>query len=368
MSTELSRRPAKTELANINVGQLLDSIVKSGITADAAGAVKELVLLQEHQQDRDSRQLWLESFARVREKLKTVNAVKAVPGSNGMARWYYAPLEDLQDEVEPILATEELTIRFDSIRDGNICTGICWLSHIGGHEENSKCAINVANAKGGDLGAMTTAKRGALIAVLAIKTRPDGNARMLGDFVSPDMAAELRQRLLATGRSERKFLAMAEVIVPDDVQIGLEDWKRVRQGKLGILHDALRKAEAATQQQKPQDRAANPVGTRVSSQDGASIPDASPSGKSEGAALSERTIDTSGADAEPPIGELQEEPLTFAQQCDAAAKLAGIIDVEKFDKALLAEMRLGNKIKGKLTESAQAKILAAIRTKSGAFA
>lgn len=219
---------------------------------EAAGAVKELVMLHEHRQDRERKQQFMAAFAAVRAKVKTVNATKAIPDKQGAVKWYYAPLEDIQDEVEPVLEEHGLTLRFDSRREGNICTGICWLSHVAGHEEKSECAVNAANAEGGDLGALKKAKRGALIAILGIKTRHDDDARMLGDYVSPDQAAELKRRLLAVGRDERKFLAFA----------GADEWKHIRQGRLHQLHEFLRQAERAKAGEtgKPTENAGGAVG------------------------------------------------------------------------------------------------------------
>lgn len=257
MNSELAR-PVKTELANINVGQLLESIVRNGVTGDAAAAVKELVLLQEHQQDRAARQSYVEAFSRVRARTKKINATHANPTKSGEVRWWMAKLEELQEEIEPICMEEGLDFNFNSRRDPsapNIVIGQCIIRHIAtGHTEVFECGYNSANAQGGDLGALTSAKRGAMIAAFALRIgHTDGDSRMLGDMVNPEMAKELRERLMATGRSDRKFLAMAGVNVPDNVPVSLEDWKRIRQGKLGILHDALRKAEAAsnTQQQTP---------------------------------------------------------------------------------------------------------------------
>lgn len=223
----------------INVAQLLQAIVKHGVTADAAGAVKELVMLKEHQEDRDAKQQWISAFAQVRGKMKTVNAVKGIPDKAGNVKWFYATLEDLQDAVEPILELHDLTMRFDSRREGGICVGICCISHIAGHEEKSECAVAVANAEGGDLGAMKKAKRGAMTAILGIKTRHMGSdAAMLGDTVSAEQASELKVRAEALGSELlARFITYMEKIA------GTRDFYKVRQGKYGSLNDAISKME-----------------------------------------------------------------------------------------------------------------------------
>lgn len=220
---------------DVPVGELLAKIVQAGITSDSAGALKELVLLQNHQQDRAKKQAWNMAFSRVRGRLNTVIATRAIPDKSGSAKWKYANLEDIQDDIDAILHSEGMTTRFDSRRDGDLCVGICWLSHEEGHEEKSECAIKAPGAMGGDLGAFKIAKRGALVAILGIKVRQDDDARMLGDFISTEQAEDLQRRLKAIGRDDSKFLAFA----------GARSWQEIRQAKLGILDGFLRKAEKA---------------------------------------------------------------------------------------------------------------------------
>lgn len=255
MSNELAT--TNRSIAPVNVAEMLTDIVKAGLTADSAIAVKELVMLQQQQQDRAARQSFVETFARVLSRTKKVNATRAnptKPDANGRVtiRWWMASLEDLQTEVEPICLEEGISFHFNSRRDPSaplIVIGQCIVSHIAtGHTEVFECGYNSASAQGGDLGALTSAKRGAMIAAFRLKVgHIDGDARMLGDFVSPDMAAELRDRLLATGRDERKFLALAGVTVPLDARPSFDDWKRIRQGKIGVLHQMLAKVEGVKQ-------------------------------------------------------------------------------------------------------------------------
>lgn len=224
----------------LDVGGLLAKIVSMGITADSAGAVKELVLLHEHRQDREYRQEFVQAFARARANMKTINATKGIPGSTkGVMRWYYTPLEELQDAVEPILEAEGLTLRFDSHRDGNICTGICWLYHTSGHAEKSECAVGVAGCEGGDLGAFKKAKRGALTAMCGLKTRHmEDDASVLGDYITQEQAESLRERveklrIANPSKTHERFLKMADA----------KDYPEIRTGKYATLDAALRRNE-----------------------------------------------------------------------------------------------------------------------------
>lgn len=245
MTTELATiEPPQNE---INVAELLSAIVKHGVTSDAAGAVKELVLLREHQDDRAAKRQWLEAFAKVRNMTKTINAGKGIPDKQGHIKWFYAPLEDLQDAIDPILEMHDMAMRFDSRREGSLCHGVCIVSHAGGHIEKSECAINTAGAMGGDLGALKIAKRGAMTAMFGIRTRHmDDDASVLGDVVTAEQAAHLEGRAKALGPDlHERFLTYIEKTCQT------RNFAEIRQGKFGAMDDALTRAERKKRDGKP---------------------------------------------------------------------------------------------------------------------
>jgi len=243
----------------LDVEQIMRQVIEK--SADPAAAIKELVLLQEHQQDRWAKQQWVEAFARVRATCRDIQAVHANPDKQGNIRWWMADLRELLDEIEPLLRAEDMELTFDAPRhpqQPTIVEGVCRIMHVPtGHMQEWRCGMSVGNAQGGDLGAATTAKRGALIAALALKVRhSDDDARLLGNFVDPEMVAGLQSRLRAVrgNSANAAFLALA----------GADSWEHIRQGKLGILHDWLARAEgvlkAAAKPAKPAEPAGEPGG------------------------------------------------------------------------------------------------------------
>lgn len=205
----------------VDVAGLLGMIVEKGLTADSAAAVKELVMLHEHRQDRENKQAWVRAFMRVRKQLKTIKAEHMVPDKNGKPRWWYTPLEDLQDAVEPIIQREGMEIRFSSRREGNLAIGICYLAHEDGHQEASECAVNAINCEGGDLGAVKKGQTRALRSILGLKTRHvKDDAGDLGEYITPEQAEELEKRMMATGRDRAKFLKFVAAESFDKIRVG----------------------------------------------------------------------------------------------------------------------------------------------------
>ncbi|MBE3064087.1 MAG: hypothetical protein IMZ69_03605 [Spirochaetes bacterium] len=229
---------------------MMEQIISSDNCTDKAGALKELVALREHMEDRSAKQEFFQAFARAQAKLETVVATMMVPDGKGNARWYVAPFADILDSIEPVLRQEGFSVRFDSERVGDILTVYCHTMHTAGHQEFARCHFNASKAQGGDLGALTSAKRGALMEMFALKVRRTDDARLVGEFISAQEAVELAGLIEAAGGVDMpKFLKFAAAEKIEDI----------RRGKMPQLRTFLqRKIAARKPAPKPQEAAPTP--------------------------------------------------------------------------------------------------------------
>ena len=214
-------RQLATVKSTSSIMDLVQQVVNRDNPEGMAGALEQLVKLKEHVEDRNARQEFFQAFARVQAKLQTVVATTAVPDKNRNIRWFVAPLADILDAIEPVLREEGFSLRFDSEREGAILTTYCYAMHTAGHQESARCHFNAANAQGGDLGALTSAKRGALMEMFALKVRRSDDARLLGDFIDPDELAELEGMIRQAGGVDMpKFLKFAAATKLEDIRTG----------------------------------------------------------------------------------------------------------------------------------------------------
>lgn len=237
MANEIQRIDAGLPVVKqqTSIMEMMQRVVERENPQDMAGALEQLVKLKEHVEDRDARKLYFAAFARAQAKLQTVVATMGVPDSKGNIRWYVAPFQDILDSIEPVLREEGFSLRFDSEREGPILTVYCYAMHEGGHQESARCHFNAANAQGGDLGALTSAKRGALMEMFALKIRRSDDARLLGDFVDPGEVEELEKLIADAGGVDMpRFLQFA----------GAKTMTEIRKGKLPQLRMFLRKKAA----------------------------------------------------------------------------------------------------------------------------
>ena len=250
------QRVERTELArqDSSVLDMMKQVIERENPVDTAGALEQLVKLKEHMEDRDARREFFQAFARVQARLQTVVATMPVPDKNGNIRWYVALFPDVLDAIEPVLREEGFSLRFDSTREGSILTAYCYAMHTAGHQESARCHFNAASAPGGDLGALTSAKRGALMEMFALKVRRSDDARLLGDFIDPQDLDDLERMLKAAAPVDMaKFLAFA----------GAAKLTDIRKGKMPPLTAFLRKRIAA-KGTVPNPRAQDGPGTTIS--------------------------------------------------------------------------------------------------------
>lgn len=300
--SELAKIETRQEIARPNVGQLLEAIVKAGVTPESAAAVKELVMLQEHQQDRDARQQWIQAFMAAKTKCKTIRAESKVE-IQGKVAWEYAKLPALLDAIEPICENHGLSISFDSSRDGAIVTGRCIVYHVAGHSESRSCSMTIANATGKlpDIGAVTTCQRKALMLMFGLKTEhmEDDDPRVLGDFITPDEAAEIETRCDALNRPDYRVRLLK--------YLHAEDFSQVYSSRLADARRSLEKAEANTGAVRPTAGAVNV--TVLNNTAPANIAGAvSAPATGAGDATTPATVDVSLAAGEPLSGSVEPTP------------------------------------------------------------
>lgn len=225
--------------APVNVGEIIGEIMRKGVDPSAAAsAIKELVHLQNDQEDRWAKRSWTQAFSAARAKCKTIQAEKAVE-LQGKVAFHYAPLPDLMDAIEPICEPLGLSISFDSAREGTIVTGVCIVYHDGGHSERRSCAMTIANAKGliPDMGAITTTQRKALCLMFGLKTRhmDETDPRIMGDLITPEEAEELERRCAALGQERYTKMLLK--------YLGAQTFSDVYGSRLADARRALMQAE-----------------------------------------------------------------------------------------------------------------------------
>lgn len=229
---EIARRPEPS------LGQMMQAIIKEGITRDNAEAFKTLAELQYKAEARDAEKQFNRAFVELQNALPVIVAKTPIPN-----RGKYEKFEDVMDVVSPHLQRLGFSVAFSQDFKENRILEICTLRHIAGHSVSNSFAVRAGKADSdtqADCKASTTAKRNALCNALNIVIRQDclneeNDASIEGTPISAEKAFELERRAKELNADIPRFLAYA----------GASKFSEILSGAYPILDDWLRKKERA---------------------------------------------------------------------------------------------------------------------------
>lgn len=221
------------------IGALLQSAMAQGVSADTMEKYVDLYMKME---SNNARKAFAAAFAKLQSELPRVVKNKSVDN-----KFKYAPMEDIMNDVGPVLTSNGFSVSFTTRIDATggverICA-ICKLTHTGGHSQDNEAAFRippstkVTNDPQSDGVAASYAKRRALTDALNIITvGEDRDARNLGSFITIEQSNELFDRVDRTKTDKTRFLKLAES----------PDFKQIRCSKLATLQKYLDECEAET--------------------------------------------------------------------------------------------------------------------------
>lgn len=220
--------------------QLMAAVIQGGVTKENVEALRELVALQRDMRAEEAKQEFSEALAALQAETGLIQAMTPVNKKDGTLLYKYAKLEHIMAKVQPLLAKHGFSHSFDTVTgDEKTITAIFKLTHRSGHTVQNQYQSRVSkglmtNEAQDDMGAKSYAKRGALCDGLGIVICSDNDAQGLGDHISAEDAALLRERVEECGADKFKFLKLA----------GADSFETIPQGKLEILDAALKAKEA----------------------------------------------------------------------------------------------------------------------------
>lgn len=238
--------------AQPNVGDMLQEMIRRGVTAENVGALEKLVTLYERMEERNAEKEFAQAFNALQADMPKISAKKAVPNGDGSVRYRFAPYEEIMEQVAPCLQKHGFTITFSqrySEGQPQRLIAICTLQHVSGHSKTNEFAVRVgqgppkASEAQADGAAGTYAKRFALCNALNIVVETDSDARLEGAPITKEQAASLRDRVKATASMEASFLKFGGVTLTPGAPITLSDYERIPSAKYALLDEQLRKKE-----------------------------------------------------------------------------------------------------------------------------
>ena len=200
--------------SELQIGQLVQALVKSGVTTESAGALGKMLDVWERMEARRAQADFQRDFLALQAELPKIIPKKIVENRDGTVRYRYAPIEDIDAAVRPLCLRHGFSYTFTepAERATDCVTVVCILSHRSGHSRETRATIRVPRSTPGvsdaqaDVAARSYARRVALCDALNIMITkdayPDPRLENLGKPVTPAQAAELDQ-LVRQARADR---------------------------------------------------------------------------------------------------------------------------------------------------------------------
>lgn len=210
----------------------MERLIALAIEKDGAvDVIERLAALHERELDRDAEQRFMSAFAEFRSRCPAIPRNKRgaeFAGKGGVkSHVMYAPLDTIQEVVDPILHSVGLSYWWSSeATDDRIITH-CHLRHVAGHERVSAMSLPVtgppkSSATQAHAGTRSFAKRLTLSDVLGIQTTDDVDGADGGDVetISEYQVKELQELIVKADRSEETVLEFAQVDKLEDIPVG----------------------------------------------------------------------------------------------------------------------------------------------------
>lgn len=205
--------------------QILAEGIRTGnLNADGIRAMTELVATQRAW---DAETAFNRDFAAMKEEIPTlVGDTLGEIKKDGVVvfSWWYDKLPVLMKKVAPFLQRHGFSVSFDANHEGGVIHGACTLRHVLGHSETRRAAAPVGTSNRSSpahafIGAQTTAKRLALIAVLGVTPQEEPDENDPGDLISEEQAMELETLIKSSGASKGRFIGYFKIEKVDDLPV-----------------------------------------------------------------------------------------------------------------------------------------------------
>lgn len=212
--------PRPLAVTEPTTGELLAAVITQGITPSSVEVMERLCALREREEARKAEREYASDMVALQCELPVILANASVPNDDGTTRYKFAQIDHIANILRPIALKYGFTYSFgESGADPSRVTKTCTVMHRGGHSPQPT-AFTVRIGKGppksseaqGDGAAATYAQRRALcdaFGIIVDKDSDAADAQIVGAFITPAKADELRARLTACGADIPRFLEWA---------------------------------------------------------------------------------------------------------------------------------------------------------------
>lgn len=224
---------------------ILEAATRGGVTSENVAVVKEIIAMRREEMASQAKIDFNRAFFGLKKEISAMEfyADKEAKTKGGATAYTYCSESEISAKLEPVLFKHGFAMLFGQRKEGALVIVEVTLIHESGHEEKREYSVRVGAANqmkdetAVDAGSTTSAWRHLVIKMFGLKSRirEEGDARNVGEFISPEKAAELRERAESCGADAKAFLSYAAA----------SSFETIGQGRLESLETMLSRKERA---------------------------------------------------------------------------------------------------------------------------
>lgn len=189
--------------------------------------VREMITLARDMETHDARKQFFAALARFKAKcppIKKPKSAKIVNENKGTDYGYtWAPLEEIDKTVTPLLSAEDLSYTFEHEQESNKLTTFCVVRHAAGHEQRTPVTLTVGGSPGMSeqqkiASTMQNGRRFSLTSALGLSTTdeiPDETGG--GQKITEDQATYIGDLITESRTPASRFLKYFKVDKAADI-------------------------------------------------------------------------------------------------------------------------------------------------------
>ena len=125
-----------------SVEALLTQAVAKGLPVET---LERIMAMGEKIRAEVAKEKFISAMAKFQASCPVINKNSTVKDKTGKERYKYAKIDAIVSQVKDDIARNDLSYRFDEVKDEKFLTVICIVTHIAGHSESTPFKVEIGN-------------------------------------------------------------------------------------------------------------------------------------------------------------------------------------------------------------------------------
>lgn len=136
----MSNKIVKSTQNSITIEGLLSQAVDKGLPVET---MERLLAMRKELVAEQAMKAYISAMSKFQSECPIIKRDSVVKGKDGKERYRYAPLDSIVSQVKKVLTDNNLSYKFEEVKDDKYATAVCVVTHIDGHSERSSFKVEI---------------------------------------------------------------------------------------------------------------------------------------------------------------------------------------------------------------------------------